>query len=371
MQTHHYSFFGQKTAMILQSGDWTDPWMFLAFIKKRDNGSWEKLAEGKTIKLGLPEIVALRDVVAGNRPEWKAFHKSNGTGTSISARLESGNGEKDTPTVVIAAGSYVRPVNYPETVILDKLLGHVFEEKVANATVNTKPAANDTPQESGEEKPDQEPVSIKVPSEREKRSVPVTPSPPVTNVDLTLTQSFAAFHFPPLPRKLPNGAYPVTGFLKSVKKENGTTTLFLKLGNGNVEEIPAAMILGAGLHGTEVDLVIKGPGTYFASPLSEGKQDARPGNINKIPEVAHDAPTTGESSAAPTELATVRAASVRAVTGKALLVTNAKGVELWVPKRALADAVPAPTAPQDAAWQFAVKPWFAEKPDFQNWVKST
>ncbi len=30
-----------------------------------------------------------------------------------------------------------------------------------------------------------------------------------------------------------------------------------------------------------------------------------------------------------------------------------------------------PRRAQEGAWQYAVKDWFAQKPDFQNWVKST
>ncbi len=353
--------------MIFQSGNWDEPWMFLTFIKKRDNGPWEKLAEGKTIKLSLLEIVALRDVVAGNRPEWKTFHKGNGTGTPISARLESG---KESTTVLISAGDYLRPINYPETVILQALLDHMFAEKITNAT-GGKQLSEESPQEAFDGETKREPISeLHVPAVTEKKA-PVQPSPTVTDVDLSLAQSFAALNFPPLPQRLPNGAYPITGHLKSVKKENGITTLYLQLASGNFGEAPATTIVGAGLHGTEVDLVIKGPGTSPAIPPPKIKANTKQGRAVKTPEIAPGDPATGKSISTPTEPGAIRAASVRAVTKKALLVINASCRELWVPKKALADAVPAPAVPQDVAWQFAVKDWFAEKLDFQNWVKSS
>src|SRR4030042_4648046 len=136
MQTHRYSFFGQKTALVLQSGNWTAPCIFLTFIKKRDNGTWERLAEGKTVKLSLPEIIAVRDVAAGEHPEWKTYHKSNGNGTSIAARLEKNKADS---TLLLAVGDYLKPVNYPETTVFKELLDHVLKEKITHAPGATKP----------------------------------------------------------------------------------------------------------------------------------------------------------------------------------------------------------------------------------------
>ncbi len=361
MQTHRYSFFGQKTAMIFQSGDWSEPWMFLTFIKKREGGAWEKLAEGKTVKLSLPEIVALKSVVSGEKPEWKTFHKSNGTGTPISARIESNKEDRGSPTVLINAGDYLRPVNYPETVILEKLLAHVFEEKIAHATGTNKSAAEEVPREAPEDGAAEEAADpAPVPPEVNAKVLP----PQIPDEDMTLAESLARYKIPPLPQRLPSGVFPMTGRLKSIRTENGTTTLFLKLASGTVEEIPAADIVGAGIHGAEVDLVIKAipsPQKPAAVP-AKAKPAPKRGKADDKPENTPEAPEAGEAT-------TVYATSIKQVTQKALLVTKAGGTELWIPKSAL--AVPAPTAPQDTAWQFAVKDWFAQKPDFQAWVKST
>ncbi len=70
-------------------------------------------------------------MVAGEKPEWKTFHKNNDSGTPILARLESSKEDKGISTVVIKAGECVRPITYPETVILEKLLAHIFEEMIA------------------------------------------------------------------------------------------------------------------------------------------------------------------------------------------------------------------------------------------------
>ncbi len=357
MQTHRYSFFGQKTAVIFQSGDWIDPHVFLTFIKKRDGGAWEKLAVGKTVKLSLPEVVALRDVVAGTKPEWKTYHKSNGAGTPISARLESGKDDRGSSTVLLSAGEYLRPIAYPETTILEKILDHVFEEKIAHAT--------GSPKQAPEESPQVEPAS----------EAPVEPAqePPLNEIgdpapeadDMTLVESLARFNIPPLPRRLPSGVFPMTGRLKAVRTDNGVTTLSVKMSNGAIEEILATDIVGAGVHGSEVDLVVKAVSSPKANPAA---QRGKPG---KTSEDAPDAPAVGALTAAASENVVIRATSVKKVTERALLVTNAGGTELWIPKSALADDVPAPAAPQVGAWQFTVKAWFAQKADFQDWVKST
>ncbi len=370
MQTHRYSFFGQKTAMIFQSGDWSDPWSFLTFIKKRDAGSWEKLAEGKTIKLSLPEIVALRAVVAGEKPEWKTFHKSNGTGTPISARLESNKEDRGNFSVLINAGDYLRPVTYPETVILEKLLAHVFEEKIAHATgtANPKPAPEATPQPEPATEVPEEPtndVEEELPVAEMERPTPET-------ADMTLAESLAKLNISPLPQRLPSGVFPMSGHLKEIRTEHGATTLFLKLASGTIEEIPVPDIVGAGVHGSIVDLVIKmipSPRQPDPSPEnmpSKAKTTPKRGKVDKIPEAAPESPSQPSIEHVP-----ICATSVKAVTEKALLVTSAGGRELWVPKKALADATLAPASPQEGAWHFAVKDWFAQKADFQAWVKST
>ncbi len=365
--------------MILQSGDWADPWLFLTFIKKRDAGSWEKLAEGKTIKLSLPEIVALHTVVAGEKPEWKTFHKNNDSGTPIFAHLESSKEDKGISTVVIKAGEYVRPITYPETVILEKLLAHVFEEKIAYATGNNKPAPEEAPQDEPTVEVSEQPVLESPAVEVKDQTHKVQPKsqPPVMDADATLAETFAAFKFDPLPQRLPNGTFPLKGHLKSVRKENGNITLFLKLESGTIKEIAGTDIVGAALHGTEVDLVIKinsSPKALepaAASPSPKAKPAAKRGKGGKTPENPVNVPEASETTTTPSEKSLILAKSVKAVTDRAVLVTKEGGAELWIPKSALTDNVPAPAAPQDAAWQFTVKSWFAQKPDFLNWVKST
>ncbi len=39
---HNQSFFGQSTAMFVQSSSKNEPFIFMKFIKKKGDGSWER-----------------------------------------------------------------------------------------------------------------------------------------------------------------------------------------------------------------------------------------------------------------------------------------------------------------------------------------
>lgn len=108
--------------------------------------------------------------------------------------------------------------------------------------------------------------------------------------------------------------------LKSIRTEHGTTTLFLKLVSGTIEEIPASDIVGVGIHGADVDLVIKAipsPKKPDTAP-AKAKPVPKRGKADSKPEVTPEAPGAGEAT-------TVYATSIKQVIQKALLVTKAGG----------------------------------------------
>jgi hypothetical protein len=166
-QSHRKSFFGQKTGMVISSRDWAEPFIMLTFIKKKGtNGNeWEKFAEGKILKVNLVELAAIRDVVRGVKPAWKTFHKYNDSGTPIEVRWE--NDKKE--TVLFSAGGYVRPVQWPESVVLSQLLDHIFIEKIQYATspqgAPETHSAEDVPEEAIES-PFPAPVQEESPPEK-------------------------------------------------------------------------------------------------------------------------------------------------------------------------------------------------------------
>ncbi len=182
-QSHRKSFFGQKTGMVISSRDWAEPFVMLTFIKRKgtSGNEWEKFAEGKTLKINLVEIAAIRDVVRGVKPAWKTFHKYNGSGTPIEVRWENDKQE----TVVFSAGGYVRPVQWPESVVLSQILDHIFAEKIQYATspqgVPEAPSAEDLPEETEESTSPapatEEPVPEKISKRPGNRAAPKQTSP--------------------------------------------------------------------------------------------------------------------------------------------------------------------------------------------------
>lgn len=57
--THNQFFFGQKVGVIVKSNRKDEPFIFLQCIRKKNDGTWEKLSlnEGKTVRLGIKEII--------------------------------------------------------------------------------------------------------------------------------------------------------------------------------------------------------------------------------------------------------------------------------------------------------------------------
>ena len=139
MDRHNQSFFGQKTAILFDSGFSSDAYSYFRFIKKTDAG-WEKPSEngGKSIKLSIMEMICIADVLAGENDSWSTVHRFNTDTTSLSFVCEdrakkvfkfsvSGNNGN---------GSYVKQIYYPESKFLHSLLDHIIQEKIENATGN-------------------------------------------------------------------------------------------------------------------------------------------------------------------------------------------------------------------------------------------
>ena len=134
--THNYSFFGQKTGMIVQSSSKSEPHIFIKLLKKNDNGAWEKLSngEGKTIKFSLEELILIRQVLTKETKSWSGFHKFKGNATQISFNWKQDN-EKNTQEILwIRIDDYSKMLNYAQTEILKLLLTHIIQEKIEFAT---------------------------------------------------------------------------------------------------------------------------------------------------------------------------------------------------------------------------------------------
>ena len=126
---HNKSFFGQATGLIFNSGQLSSPAIFLTFIKKKKDGSWEKPSqnEGRAIKFSLVEVAFILQILRGEKNEWKTDHLFKERKVSISF-------ERDSEVLSVKAGDYIKILNYGEIEVLNKLLEHVFQEKVIAST---------------------------------------------------------------------------------------------------------------------------------------------------------------------------------------------------------------------------------------------
>ncbi len=137
MDHHSYSFFGQKTGLILDSSNLNEPSIYLQFLKIKSNGSWEKPSkkEGKNIKLNLLEIIQLINVVGKENAKWSTVHRFNNETTSIFVQNNSG-------MVNIKIADYGKLLKYPESKLFYDLLIHIYQEKIENATSSYQKSNN-------------------------------------------------------------------------------------------------------------------------------------------------------------------------------------------------------------------------------------
>ena len=126
---HDYSFFGQRTGLILSSNSSSEPFIFFKCVKKKSDGTWEKLKmrEGKTIKISLEEMVMIKKLLDKNSSEWSTFHQHEEIKTNISFRW-------DNEKINVNIGEYFKPLNEAQIEIFRNLLDHMFHEKIKNAT---------------------------------------------------------------------------------------------------------------------------------------------------------------------------------------------------------------------------------------------
>lgn len=129
---HRISFFGSKTGILFDSNPSGSPDIFLTFIKKKVDGSWEKPSqkEGRTIKFSLVDMAFILRVLRGEISAWKTVHLYEERKTAISFERDS----EDRERLKIKAGDYIKLLNYGEVEVFKALLEHVFQEKVISST---------------------------------------------------------------------------------------------------------------------------------------------------------------------------------------------------------------------------------------------
>ncbi len=132
MVNHRKGFFGANTGILFDSGQSSSTTIFLTFIKKKEDGSWEKPSkkEGRAIKFSLVDIAFILQVLRGDKNAWKTVHSFEKREIAISFEQDSENREN----IIIKAGDYLKLLNYGETEVFKALLEHVFQEKVIAST---------------------------------------------------------------------------------------------------------------------------------------------------------------------------------------------------------------------------------------------
>ncbi len=130
---HSKSFFGQTTGLIISSSSKEDDFIFLKCLKKKGDGTWEKLSrgEGKTIKCSLDEIVMMLQVLKRKISNWNSYHTYKDTNTQINFNWKEESGKK---IVWIRIGDYSKMLTVPQIEILKLLLEHLLKEKIKHAT---------------------------------------------------------------------------------------------------------------------------------------------------------------------------------------------------------------------------------------------
>ncbi len=129
---HKKSFWGNKTALILESPGKKIPYIFLTSIKKKGNGDWEKLSqkEGKTIKISLNEIICIIEVLEQKLDSWRGYHIFNQESTEIFVYWK----DSSKSIFTFEIGSYSNDLKFPDSKLLTLLLSHLLTEKIEFAT---------------------------------------------------------------------------------------------------------------------------------------------------------------------------------------------------------------------------------------------
>ncbi len=153
MESHQLDFFGKNSAFILNAGAKNEPFIMLKFIKRKQDNNWERLNEGKAVKINLREMIYILAVLERKVPSFQTVHKFKEETTKISFKWD----DLDSNLLWINVADYSRSLLFPETDLLMKMMKHLVDERIEFATVNTW-NENSFPTTEEEETPDPIPI---------------------------------------------------------------------------------------------------------------------------------------------------------------------------------------------------------------------
>ncbi|MFX1574738.1 MAG: hypothetical protein ACFFB0_18540 [Promethearchaeota archaeon] len=132
---HTKTFYGQKSSLIITSPAKMVPYIFLSCIKRKDNGTWERTAEGegKTVKMSIEEIICILEVLHRRSANWRGYHVFRDRKTEIYVGWE----DETRQVLQVKLGDYKKKVRFPNLIFITLLLEHILNEKIEFATSGT------------------------------------------------------------------------------------------------------------------------------------------------------------------------------------------------------------------------------------------
>lgn len=150
--SHSKSFFGQETALIIDSPKKILPYIYIQCIKRKEDGSWEKFSqnEGKTVKITIEEIICILEVLEKRSANWRGYHIYKDCQTEIYVGWE----DKTRQVCIFQIGEYEKKLRFPNNRFLTLLLRHILSEKIEFATTGSYESDNDKIDKISESKED-------------------------------------------------------------------------------------------------------------------------------------------------------------------------------------------------------------------------
>ncbi|MFX1304968.1 MAG: hypothetical protein ACFE9X_16555 [Promethearchaeota archaeon] len=132
---HTKTFFGQNHSIRVSSPSKEVPYIFLSCIKRKSDGSWEKLSEGegKTVRLSVEEIICILEVLNRRSANWRGYHIFKERKTEIYVGWE----DESRQVLQIKIGDYSKKLRFPNINFLTLMLDHILNEKIEFATSGT------------------------------------------------------------------------------------------------------------------------------------------------------------------------------------------------------------------------------------------
>ncbi|TFH30486.1 MAG: hypothetical protein E4G98_01970 [Promethearchaeota archaeon] len=133
MDRHNFSFFGQKSALFLDSGSLNEPSIYIRMIKRLPSGIWERPSkkEGKSLKFNLLEMAEILLVLQTPNSSWSTVHRFHQQQSSIKF-------DHKEATLQMFTTGYSKFFNKSELKVLCDLLTHIYQEKIQFATGNNE-----------------------------------------------------------------------------------------------------------------------------------------------------------------------------------------------------------------------------------------